>query len=74
MEEVEESELVVERVAALDLGKGGAGSVCAGAARIEAGPPDAGEPRLRHHHRAAAGIGGVVAALGRAAGGDGVHQ
>ena len=74
MEEVEDVELVVARIAALDLGKAGL-EACV---RVPKPPPgaraDAGAARLWHHHGTAVGDGGVVAAVGRAAGGDGIHQ
>ena len=74
MEEVEDVELVVQRIAALDLGKAGLEACVRVPQPQPARPADAGAPGLRHHHGTADGDGGLVAALGCAAGGDGVHQ
>ena len=55
MEEVDESELVVERVAALDLGKAGLEACVRVPHESKPGRRMQELPRLRHHHRAAAG-------------------
>ena len=72
MYEVDDVRLVVERVAALDLGKA-ALEVCV---RPTSSGPAGGcrSCAARHHHRAAVGDGGPAAAVARAAGGDGVLQ
>ena len=64
MDEVDDVDLVVERVAALDLGK----------AALEPALPHEQRPGRRmqelrgwHHHRAAVGDGGLAAAVARAA-------
>jgi len=67
MYEVDDVRLVVERVAALDPGKRLWRSACAPPAAAR--PADAGAARLRHHHRAAVGDGGLAAAVARAASG-----
>lgn len=54
--------------------EGRGGGVCAGFARVAAGPADAGGSRLCHHDLGAAGDGGLVPLLGSDPGGDGVDQ
>ena len=72
MDAVDDVELLVERVAALDLGK--AVLEGAGAAPTAARQANAGVARLRHDHRTVVGDGGLLTALAGAAGGDGIDQ
>ena len=74
MDEVDDADLVVERVAALDLGKAGLEACVRVPNPQRPGRRMQEAARLRHQHRAAVGDGGLVAALARAAGGDGIHQ
>ena len=74
MKEVDEVELVVERVAALDLGKAGLEACVADTARAAALLGGCRSARLWHDHRTDVGDGGLVASLAGAAGGDGIHQ
>src|SRR5918994_1080425 len=53
-------------------GQGRAGGLRAGAARVQAGPSLTRGPWLCHHHQRAAGVGRLVAVLGRHPGGDGI--
>src|SRR6476660_7170946 len=55
-------------------GQGRSGGMCASAEPPPARQADAGAARLRHHHGTTVGDGGVVAAVGRAAGGDGMRK
>jgi hypothetical protein len=72
MEEADDADLVVERVAALDLGKAGL-EACVRVPNPQR-PGRRMQERLRHDHRTTVGDGGLVAALAGAAGGDGIHQ
>ena len=67
MDDVDDAELLVERVAALDLGK----AVLEACVRVphpqRPGRPNAGAARLRYDHRTAVGDGGLVSALAGAA-------
>jgi len=73
MEEVDDAELVVERIAALDLGKGRSGGMCASAEPPRARQADAG---LRGYGTTTAQLVGDGAWLriGACSGSDGIHQ
>ena len=74
MNEVDDAELVAERIAALDLGNANLEGMCAGCTHPPAQKAYAGAARIRHHHSGAAEDGDLVAALGCWAGGDGRGQ
>ena len=74
MDEVDDADLVVERVAALDLGKAGL-EACVRVPNPQR--PGRRMQELRGYGTSTAqllAMAGLVAALARAAGGDGIHQ